>query len=708
MAKKTPPVNSLKWNKSEWHPIHHFSPGSVEPHLETVDAEKTLLGGKGAGLAQMCRLDMPVPPGFTIDTDCCLRFTVWPAYTMSFMKFRLVKSYTALSKLCGHAPLVSVRSGAKFSMPGMMDTIPNVGLTTENMGFWVSQIGAKAAWDCRRRLIEEFGAVVHGIDREKFHKVTEADPLTMGAEELEALSHKYEMVFKVVVGTPFPEDPMDQILESVMAVFSSWGNERAIAYREMEGISHDLGTAVTVQKMVFGNAGSDCGTGVLFTRNPATGEDIVMGEFLQNAQGEDVVAGTATPMPLLEMCEHGFQNQFIELLDTVNVLEEHFNDMQDVEFTIEKGKLFILQTRNGKRTAEAAFRIATEMVADKKWTKAAALSKVSNEQFVAMQKEIVNPAFMVEPMGTGLAASPGFACGAAVFSNAAACASVGPCILVREDTDPNDLPGMNAAEGILTGTGGITSHAAVVARAINTPCVTAFGDALESIKAGDLVTIDGGTGRVWVGGTVPTVSGAENPHVKKMIDWGYEVTGALYESGTVEKEAQRVLVAEWLGEPELMNASLKALAGMNPKERGQIILDIRSLASQRREEDLILWNAFGEDAAEEDLNVFDSVIGLLEDAGLAGTIITLEGALKSHAPGLELAGYKVGREVDTLADLLHSTGPVTVSEEFIDGVVGGSSVYVELIETFKAAGKPVIPMPESMTPQEVAAKAFSG
>jgi phosphohistidine swiveling domain-containing protein len=327
-----------------------------------------------------------------------------------------------------------------------------------------------------------------------------------------------------------------------------------------------------------------------------------------------------------------------------------------------------------------------------------------------MQRDIVDPAFTVEPNGKGINASPGFASGPAVFNNEQALASPVPGILVTLDTEADDLPGMNASAGVLTSTGGATCHAAVNSLSFKTPCVVGLGKVGEwigsEIKEGTIVTIDGSTGRVWIGTEVPTVSGVDDPYVADLVKWGYEKTGAIYQSARVERPEQRVMVTEWLSDEGAKADSLDALANMKEDERSKVVLDVRGTLSFRREEDVSLWECFGDEPDKGDDAEVVAVIDLLEAHGFKGAVVSLEGALKEHAARLEAAGYKVGREVETLADLLHSTGPVEVPKSFIENVVGGPAVYAELIDTFKAAGKEVTPMPVSMSTEQVVAETF--
>jgi pyruvate,orthophosphate dikinase len=440
--------------------------------------------------------------------------------------------------------LLSVRSGAVFSMPGMMDTILNLGLndtTVEGMAKATSN--RRFAFDAYRRFIQMFGDVVQDIHKHDFEKLLTKLKEKQGvkfdqeltAEALESLVKEYKALVQERTGKPFPQDPMDQLFMSVEAVFRSWNNERAIVYRNLNKISHDLGTAVNVQSMVFGNMGDDCGTGVAFTRNPSTGENVLYGEFLTNAQGEDVVAGIRTPRPISELKDQ-MPEMYAQFVKTTHTLEQHYKDMQDIEFTIEKGRLYILQTRNGKRTGRAAVQIAHDLVEEKILSKQEALMKVEPTHLEQLMHRQIDPSAKLNVVGKGLPASPGAASGAVVFDADAAAEKAAEgvkTLLVRTETTPEDIHGMVAAQGILTSRGGMTSHAAVVARGMGKPCVCGcdilkidyekqtamLGDL--PIKAGDMLSIDGTTGRVILG-AVPVVDPSFSNEYDNLLKWADE------------------------------------------------------------------------------------------------------------------------------------------------------------------------------------------
>jgi len=503
---------------------------------------RDLLGGKGANLAEMTRLGLPVPSGFTVTTEACTRYyqdgeTIVPEIVEQIHEY-MKKLEEVTGKKFGDPDnplLVSVRSGARVSMPGMMDTILNLGLNDETVeGLARATNNERFAYDSYRRFIQMFSDVVMEIEKNKFEAILDEIKEKRGAkfdtdltaEDLKEVVKRFKELYKQEKGEDFPQDPQVQLLEAVKAVFRSWNNPRAIVYRRLNDIPSDWGTAVNVQSMVFGNMGNDSGTGVAFTRNPATGEKALFGEFLMNAQGEDVVAGIRTPQPISTLKETMLEvyNQFVEIAEK---LEKHYKDMQDIEFTIERGKLYMLQTRSGKRTAQAAIKIAVDLVREGLIDEKTAVLRVDPKQL----DQLLHPTFEPEALkaakavAKGLAASPGAASGKVYFTadEAVAAAKAGEkVILVRTETSPDDIEGMAAAEGILTTRGGMTSHAAVVARGMGTPCVVGCGDARIDeqakvmrigdivVREGDYISIDGSTGNVYIGEiktVMPEISG---------------------------------------------------------------------------------------------------------------------------------------------------------------------------------------------------------
>ncbi|MER6910968.1 pyruvate, phosphate dikinase [Streptomyces sp. NPDC000594] len=494
---------------------------------------KDLLGGKGANLAEMTNLQLPVPPGFTITTEACKVYLASgeePAALRDEVSAHLDALETRMGKRLGQADdplLVSVRSGAKFSMPGMMDTVLNIGLSDESVEGLARQAGDdRFAWDSYRRLIQMFGKTVLGVDGDLFEEALEEAKAAKGvgvdtdldADDLRKLVRAFKGIVSVRAGRAFPQDPREQMDLAVRAVFDSWNGDRARLYRRQERIPNDLGTAVNICSMVFGNLGPDSGTGVAFTRDPASGQQGVYGDYLQNAQGEDVVAGIRNTVPLAEL-ETIDKASYDRLMQIMETLENHYLDLCDIEFTIERGQLWMLQTRVGKRTAGAAFRIATQLVDQGLIDEAEALRRVNGAQLAQLMFPRFDEGATVELLGRGIAASPGAAVGKAVFDSYTAVKwsrSGERVILIRRETNPDDLDGMIAAEGILTSRGGKTSHAAVVARGMGKTCVcgaeeldvdtkrrrmTVGGTVIEE---GDVISVDGSTGKVYRG-EVPVV-----------------------------------------------------------------------------------------------------------------------------------------------------------------------------------------------------------
>jgi pyruvate,orthophosphate dikinase len=496
---------------------------------------KDLLGGKGANLAEMTNLGLPVPPGFTITTDACRYYLAQgsvPDGLDDEVTRHLRELESAIGRKLGDADdplLVSVRSGAKFSMPGMMDTVLNVGLSDHSVDGLAKQSGnERFAWDAYRRLIQMFGKTVLDIDGAHFERAIDdakqakgaASDTQLDADDLKALTATYKEIVREQAGREFPQDPREQMDLAVMAVFNSWNSDRAVLYRRQERIPSDLGTAVSVVAMVFGNLGDDSGTGVAFTRDPGTGAQGVYGDYLQNAQGEDVVAGIRNTVPLqdLEGIDKGAYDQLMGIMQT---LEEHYRDLCDIEFTIERGKLWMLQTRVGKRTAGAAFRIATQLVKQGMIDLDEALTRVTGAELTRLMFPRFDTSGDVTLVTTAISASPGAAVGKAVFDSATAVAWAArgdKVILVRRETNPEDLHGMIAAEGVLTARGGKTSHAAVVARGMGKTCVCG-AEALEIDEAekqftapddvivseGDVISVDGSSGAVYLG-QVPVIA----------------------------------------------------------------------------------------------------------------------------------------------------------------------------------------------------------
>lgn len=595
--------------------VYSFNEGSKDM--------RDLLGGKGANLAEMTKIGLPVPFGFTISTDSCKDYLNKGGMLDDEIVREVYEHLDELEQVMGkkfgdieNPLLVSVRSGAPVSMPGMMDTILNLGLNDDSVKGLAAKTGnERFAYDSYRRFIQMFGDVVMEIPKSKFDQIFDGRKKEVGAEydvdlkteDLKVIIEGYKELVKAELGREFPQNPKDQLMEAIQAVFRSWNNERAILYRKLNNISASLGTAVNVQSMVFGNTGENSGTGVAFTRSPVNGENKIFGEFLVNAQGEDVVAGIRTPQPIDQMKE-SFPDVYGKFEDIARILEDHYKDMQDMEFTVEEGKLFMLQTRNGKRTAEAAVKVAVDMVNEEKIDKETAIMRIAPEQI----DQLLHPAFDAEelkkhtPIGKGLPASPGAACGEIVFSadDAAVAKEAGKkVVLVREETSPEDLAGMVAAEGILTARGGMTSHAAVVARGMGKCCVAGCHDItvyeeekymeIHGVKyhEGDMISINGTDGSVYaaeIATKAPELSGnfgtimkwadeirtigvrtnADNPRdAKQAVQFGAEGIGLcrtehmFFEEERIPK-IRRMILADTEEERR------EALAGLLPYQKG--------------------------------------------------------------------------------------------------------------------------------------------
>ena len=524
--------------------VYLFTEGNAEM--------RNLLGGKGANLAEMTNIGLPVPQGFTITTEACTQYYEDGREINESIQEEINENIKKMEKITGkkfgdkeNPLLVSVRSGARASMPGMMDTILNLGLNEEVVNVLVEKSNNERwAWDCYRRFIQMYSDVVMEVGKKYFEELIDEmkekkgvkQDVELDANDLKELAMQFKAEYKEKIGEDFPDDPKEQLMGAIKAVFRSWDNPRANVYRRDNDIPYSWGTAVNVQSMAFGNMGDDCGTGVAFTRDPATGEKGLFGEFLTNAQGEDVVAGVRTPMHIAEM-EQKFPEAFQEFKNVCKTLEEHYRDMQDMEFTVEHGKLYMLQTRNGKRTAQAALKIACDLVDEGMRTEEEAVLMIDPRNL----DTLLHPQFdtkalnEAKPIGKGLGASPGAACGKIVFTaEEAEKQGIGGAgdkvVLVRLETSPEDISGMKAAQGILTVRGGMTSHAAVVARGMGTCCVSGCGEiymdeakkeftlAGQTYHEGDVISIDGTTGNIYAG-AIPTVDAKIAGEFGRVMEW---------------------------------------------------------------------------------------------------------------------------------------------------------------------------------------------
>ncbi len=542
---------------------------------------RNLLGGKGANLAEMTNIGLPVPQGFTITTEACTQYYEDGREINDEIQGQINEYIVKMEEITGkkfgdkeNPLLVSVRSGARASMPGMMDTILNLGLN-ETV---VETIAAKSgnprwAWDCYRRFIQMYSDVVMEVGKKYFEELIDemkakkgvSQDVDLTAEDLKELASQFKAEYKEKIGEDFPDDPKKQLMGAIKAVFRSWDNPRANVYRRDNDIPYSWGTAVNVQSMAFGNMGDDCGTGVAFTRDPATGEKKLMGEFLTNAQGEDVVAGVRTPMPIAQM-EEKFPEAFEQFKQVCKTLEDHYRDMQDMEFTVENKKLYMLQTRNGKRTAQAALKIACDLVDEGMRTEEEAVAMIDPRNLDTLLHPQFDAAALkaATPMGKALGASPGAACGKIVFTaeDAKAWAERGEkVVLVRLETSPEDIEGMKSAEGILTVRGGMTSHAAVVARGMGTCCVSGCGDIVmdeenkkftlagKEFHEGDAISLDGSTGNIY-DGIIPTVDATIAGEFGRIMAWAdkYRTMGVRTNADTPsDAKKARELGAEGIG-----------------------------------------------------------------------------------------------------------------------------------------------------------------
>ena len=611
--------------------VYFFGNGQAEGRADM----KNLLGGKGANLAEMTSIGLPVPPGFTITTEVCTHYydngRQYPAALAAEVAENLKKVEALMGRTFGdpgNPLLVSVRSGARASMPGMMDTILNLGLNDETVQGIIAQSGdERFAYDAYRRFVQMYSDVVMGMEKDILEHLLEQKKEEKGVHldtELTAADWRelvgvFKAKIRETLGTAFPENPQDQLWGAIGAVFGSWMNQRAITYRRLNSIPADWGTAVNVQSMVFGNMGNDCATGVAFTRDPSTGENYFYGEYLVNAQGEDVVAGIRTPQPInrangkdatLPSMEEVMPACYQQLVQIRGILEKHYRDMQDIEFTIEKGKLYMLQTRNGKRTAKAAIKIAVDMVAEGLIDEKTAVLRVSPSQLDQLLHPSLDPKAPKKVIAKGLPASPGAASGEVVFTadEAEAAARIGlKVILVRVETSPEDIHGMHAAQGILTARGGMTSHAAVVARGMGKCCVAGCGDIKvdyaasqfatargEVVKKGDVITLDGSTGEVMLG-QVPTVppqltgdfgtlmgwvdtfrtlkvrTNADTPNDSKVArEFGAEGIG-LCRTEHMFFEAERIAAVREMILAEDVEGRKRALAKILPMQKGDFV-----------------------------------------------------------------------------------------------------------------------------------------
>lgn len=646
-----------------------------------ADASPDKLGGKGYGLYEMGQLGMPVPPAIIIPPSACLEYREDPTGVMAQVEAYYDDMYASLIAHIGYRPLVSVRSGAKVSMPGMMDTILNVGIDDDTRQGYVKALGAEVAEDCEKRLIEMYSDVVHSAS-------------DMLYEHCNTAAEMRQTYWTFTGGETFP-DAKAQLLHSVEAVFRSWDNPRAVAYRDMHGIPHDLGTGVVIQAMVFGNRDEHSCTGVLFTRNPSTGEKGIYGEFLVNAQGEDVVAGTATPDPIHEMSLWN-NDCWEKLVDLAIKMENHRKDMQDMEFTVESGTLWLLQTRNGKRSAEAALKIVTDMVLEGLIPATELASRVTLQQYLTATSKKLSDSFDHQPTGKGLPASTGVAVGRAVFSNEAAINCTDPCILIAKETTPDDVVGMNASVGILTSTGGATSHAAVVARGMDKVCVvgatelqvnaskaTATMDGV-TITAGDWVTLNGSTGHIWLGQKADLEDG-DNTEVatnfRKMLVESSEKMLTVTSLADLDGSTKPVVVVAHAMSDDDFKQVVDQISGHG-------VIDLRPALQQQ--DDKLSWmpTMFDRKPSEtDDMGVFAKLKYLSKAQKLVSNsklrVILPKGMKKTASMKFEVLDT-----VSTLEDLIMADGAVLAG-----GEINASGDVLAKVKALKeAAGETLMPV----------------
>lgn len=700
---------------------------------------KDILGGKGANLAEMSCLGMPVPAGFTIPCEASVAFNSadLPVPIEDFIAEvkSLVESGLAYLTVKKNLPLLSVRSGARVSMPGMMDTILNVGITSETLPVWKKKLGEVAALDSYRRLIQMYSSVALGIDLKLFeaqlesmkHEANVLVDSELNADQLTRLVSRYMKVVNAA-GMEFPDTVMAQVMGATLAVFRSWNNPRAIEYRKIYNIPDAWGTAVTVQSMVFGNLNDKSATGVLFSRNPATGKADITGEYLVNAQGEDVVAGIRTPESLESLGKWNPDVAF-ELGNLVAKLEHHYKDMQDIEFTVEDGKLYLLQTRNAKRAPLAAFTVAHALATEGLITKEVAASRVSSAQLFSLMQDQIDPSFKTPANLQGLAAGGGIASGVAMFTAASAINCKVPCILVTKETDPDDIAGMNASVGILTATGGLTSHAAVVARGMNKSCVVgatdlSFNPQIKTLagvppkdgklgltfQEGDKITINGATGEVWIGIDVPVISGGASPLVKEVISWLPKASEAvridLHHSMSQKSLQEAVWAVKGAPVVQIDTVMLEGPTAYHTSPKiAQTLETLGTVLHVYADgQEFVVDLGISKDYFSNGDEAFDSMFGV-SNSSYASIVFAKVSALKkwpmdlaqrtcvkvpdtsnslSVRKELKSCGFKVSGHVKTFEDLLNADGPMAVSDDTIEAVFGSMSAYKVALKAAEA------------------------
>lgn len=699
--------------------------------------QKELLGGKGANLAEMADKDFPVPPGFTIPTTVCNAYRKMDSdnnralfMASLYDDFILPAMLDLEDHMEGKMPLVSVRSGAQVSMPGMMDTILNVGITEDNLDYWKQELGSRTALDCYRRLLQMYGTTVCGVPSSRFEGQIEfvkrykygleKEPVhdsEMVEQHFEKLIPWFKNVMEEESPECFPENNIrDQMMGAVEAVFKSWDNPRAKTYRAMKGYSEEWGTAVNIQSMVFGNLNEQSCSGVLFTRNPDTGDNQFLGEFLVNAQGEDVVAGIRTPEPVQDM-EEWCPTLWANLKQYAERLEFLHKDMQDIEFTVEDGVLYLLQTRNANRSSEAAFRVAVEMSQEGLITQAEAMARVSAKQYVALNKPRIDPSFDTPPDGKGLPAGGGVITGTACLTSDEAVACAGKAILVRFETTPDDIEGMNHSVGILTAMGGVTSHAAVVARGLDKTCVVGCTDMMAQnedklwklgdnyIQTGTKLTIDGSTGNVWVDVEVPLLTTEDNQYAEEVIKWATAAGGEYVERVMADMEmdfddSPAAIYLDTVAIEDDMKAFAEALRVIELNTAIQTVhLDLRTKYDWMEDDDKDLWSVF--ETASDMAVVLENKMDVLSQLGWndlkSRVILHLPpNAPKHRTAELANSDWTISQTVDSMDDLLSAEGMINIGAAF-ESSVGGLDNMNKLMDIFEAAGQKIGKPPKAVS-----------
>ena len=687
---------------------------------------KEILGGKGANLAEMSSIGMPIPSGFTIPCIVSVKYkkiatvAVARAKYLQYVWSQVQIGMKYLENVYGYMPLVSVRSGARVSMPGMMDTILNIGLTSSNLEYWMKKLGDRVVLDSYRRLIQMYSSVVWNVPMEEFEEILENVRLIYGVESdtqipvngLQAVLSQYAKLLdsKNLI---FPDKMEDQLHGAILAVFDSWDNQRAKDYRMLYGIPDEWGTAVNVQSMVFGNMNENSCTGVVFSRNPSNGENEITGEYLVNAQGEDVVAGIRTPENIGTLAAWS-KTIAKNLFNCVEELEQHYKDMQDIEFTVQDRKLYLLQTRSGKRSSQAAFKIVHDMVEEELIEVGDVVKRLTRDQLFSLLQDSIDDANCIfNPNTVGIASGGGVVVGRMMLSADSAINCKDDCILVRKETDPNDLLGMNASVGVLTSTGGLTSHAAVVARGMNKACVVGAVDVnvdeLYKVvtvngvqyQEGCKVTLDGSTGRVWFEEDIPIIRGSMTEEVLKLVKWMVELKGCVERlemhvgmSGVDLKSAVDRVVGSSLyidlgmlelrmGVGESFESKVKFLGNaLVDSPVSVFVVDISDLADFYEDEDRLYDVLLG---TETRPTYQDKVAMLMKwpSAVLDKVFVKSKAENQDLAKVLKKYKLRTVSRVSNVADLVNAEGYYEVTDDVIQKVFGSKEVYVAMKEAIE-------------------------